>query len=111
MENTYRVAVHYGEALGYVEYDAATKKINVHLPNKEMKVKAEQYFAAEHEINVPHETLRDFTKKFIRPADSLEEFKLALTRIWGKLQLHVDWSRPVDYVIAYPTLESTRNLK
>lgn len=100
MENIYRVAVHYNDALGYVEYNQATQTINVVLDDEAAKAKAEEYFATAHEISVPHATLRDFTKQTIIPANSLEEFKLALTRIWGTIQLHVDWSRPLDIVMA-----------
>lgn len=100
MENTYRVAVHFNDTLGYVEYIAATKTIHVVLADAAMKAKAEEYFATPQEISIPHETLRDFTKQRIVPSNSLEEFKLALTRIWGAIQLYVDWSRPVDIVTA-----------
>jgi hypothetical protein len=99
MEKNYRVAIHYNEDLGYIEYDLAAKKINITLPNSKMKAIAEEYFAKPHEISVPHETLRDFTKTVINPSNSLEEFKLALTRLWGTTEIHVDWSRPVDLVI------------
>ena len=52
---------------------------------------------------VPHETLMDFTPEEIDPLADVESFKLALTRLWNETKVHVDWSRPVDYVKAHPS--------
>ena len=32
------------------------------------------------------------------PTADVESFKTALTRLWEATDVHVDWSRPVDYV-------------
>ena len=47
---------------------------------------------------MPHENLRDFSKEMIDPTADVESFKTALTRLWEATDVHVDWSRPVDYV-------------
>ena len=44
----------------------------------------------------------DFTEETIEPWSSKENFQLALTRLWENTDVHVDWSRPVDYVKAHP---------
>ena len=95
MAEPYSVAVSYGDDLGWIEYDEAAKKITVTLGSDEGKKKAE-------EIQVPHETLMDFTEETIEPWSSKENFQLALTRLWENTDVHVDWSRPVDYVKAHP---------
>ncbi|SEJ41998.1 hypothetical protein SAMN05660742_10762 [Propionispira arboris] len=99
MENIYRVAVHYLNDIGYVEYVINTKAANVFLKTLDKKAAVENYLANEHEIQVPHATLRDFTTEKIQPLASLESFKLAMTRVWGETDVYVDWSRPIDYVL------------
>ena len=44
----------------------------------------------------------DFTTEKIDPLANEESLKLALTRLWNATKVHVDWSRPVDYVKAHP---------
>lgn len=96
MENIYRVAVHYNKDNGYLEYAIDAKTVKVVLETAEKKIAVEQYLAAEHEINVPHETLMDFAKEKVQPLSSLESFQLALTRLWDMTDVYVDWSRPVN---------------
>lgn len=95
METVYRVAIHYNEDNGYIEYKVNEKSANVALETAEKKAEVEAYLAAAHEINVPKETLLDFAKERIQPLENLENFKLALTRIWDATGVYVDWSRPV----------------
>ena len=63
----------------------------------------ERYLAEKHEIGVPHESLHDFSKEMIDPTADVESFKTALTRLWEATDVHVDWSRPVDYVKEHRT--------
>ena len=102
MELENRVAVSYGNDLGWIEYDEAAHTITVHLENAEGRKKAEDFLAQPLTVEVPHETLMDFTKETIEPAASLQNFTLALTRLWEATGVHVDWSRPVDYVKEHP---------
>ncbi|WIW70461.1 hypothetical protein [Anaerosinus gibii] len=95
MENLYSVAVHFEEDNGYIEYDIQAKTVNVVLKTPEKKAEVEAYLTASHEINVPKDTLMDFEKRVIQPLNSLEELKLALTRMWDATEVYVDWSRPV----------------
>jgi len=96
MENVYRVAIHYNESNGYIEYAIDAKTAKVVLDAEEKKATVEAYLAENHEINVPHETLMDFSNQLVKPLNSVEDLKLALTRLWGTTGVYVDWSRPVN---------------
>ena len=108
MENTFSVAITYKDVLGWIDYDAAAKKIQVNLESEEGKRAAEDFLTQKHEIRIPHETLRDFTTETIDPLESVESLKIVLTRLWEATQVHVDWSRPVEYVKKYPRLSDTK---
>ena len=47
----------------------------------------------------------DFTQETIDPQGDRASFELALTRLWEATQVHVDWSRPVEYVKTHPRYE------
>ena len=102
MADVFRVAISYGRDLGYIAYDEETKSATVHLANNEGKKLTEDYLSTTHEIKVPHETLMDFTAETIDPVADVKSLKIALTRLWNETKVHVDWSRPVDYVIEHP---------
>ena len=104
--NFFSVAIHYGDTLGYIEYDGEARKAEVTLPDEEGKRRAEEYLAKEHEIAVPRETLLDFETRVIDPLADVRSFQIAMTRIWEATEIYVDWSRPVDFVKKYPSLES-----
>ena len=101
LEN-FSVAISFKGSLGWVEYDEATKKVIVTLGDDEGKTLAEKFLTTPHEIKIPHETLLDFTAELIDPNESAENLKIVLTRLWEATGVHVDWSRPVDYVKAHP---------
>lgn len=102
MAITYSVAISYKNDLGWIDYDETAKKATVHLANEEGKKKVEDYLGKTHEINIPHETLMDFTHEKIDPLADLKSLQTALTRLWGTTGVSVDWSRPVDYVKLHP---------
>ena len=102
MDENFSVAISYGENLGYVEYDDAQKKIIVVLGDEDGRRKAENFLTTVHEIKIPHETLLDFTAEKINPQADVESLKIALTRLWEATGVHVDWSRPVEYVKLHP---------
>ena len=102
MNENFSVAISYGESLGYVEYDNAKNKVVVVLGDDDGRRKAEDFLSQVHEIKIPHETLLDFTAEKINPQADVESLKIALTRMWEATGVHVDWSRPVDYVKAHP---------
>ena len=102
LTENFSVAVSYNGALGYVEYDEENKKVNVVLGDEDGKNKAEEFLSKVHEIQIPHETLLDFTEEKIDPQKDADSLKIVLTRMWEATGVHVDWSRPVEYVKAHP---------
>ena len=95
MGEIYRVAIHYGNDCGYVEYDTAQKQLKVVLDNAEKRGETEAYLTQRHKIRKAGQRLLDFSEVDILPVDNLEDLKLALTRMWEKTGVFVDWSRPV----------------
>lgn len=106
MTTTYSVAVSFHDSLGYIDYDAAAHEAAVHLPDERGRGLAEQYLHQSQLIRVPHQTLLDFTEERVEPLADVRSFQLALTRLWEATEVHVDWSRPVEFVKQYPTLDS-----
>ena len=98
----YSVAISYGDVLGWIDYDAAARAATVNLADEKGRAAVEDFLAAAHEVEVPHETLMDFTKESVTPLADKESFTLALTRLWNETGVQVDWSRPVDYVKEHP---------
>lgn len=95
LQENFKVAVQYNDEIGYVEYEQASKTIKVVFENAATHQIIESYLAAEHHIRVPGEGLLDFKEVTIRPAESVDNMKTVLTRMWEKTGVHVDWSRPV----------------
>ena len=103
MDNKFSVAISFDHDLGWIDYDGDSKTAVVNIKNEEAKRLTEKYLAEKHSIKVPHETLMDFTPEDVDPLADVKSFKLALTRLWNATKVHVDWSRPVDYVKAHPS--------
>ena len=101
-DKIYSVAVSCRQAVGWVEYDTEAKTVKVFLDDAKAVADAEKFLSEKHIIDIPHETLRDFSKEEIDPLANLESFQLVLTRLWENTDVQVDWSRPVDYVKAHP---------
>ncbi|BEU86757.1 hypothetical protein TAMA11512_02210 [Selenomonas sp. TAMA-11512] len=101
----FRVAIQYEDKLGYLEYDEDTKAIGIVLDDEKAKAAAKEFLAQEHEVMLPFDSLKDFRKVKILAKDSLKSFQTAITRLWEATGVHVDWSRPVDYVIEHPRYE------
>ena len=102
MSDTYSVAISYGDVLGWIDYDVASRSATVNLADEKGRTAVEEFLAADHEVEVPHETLMDFTKETVTPRADRGSLELALTRLWNETNVQVDWSRPVDYVKAHP---------
>ena len=102
LKENFSTAISYKDNLGYVEYDETAKKIIVVLGDEEGKKKTDEFLSTPHKIAVPHETLLDFTEEIIDPKADAESLKIVLTRLWEATGVHVDWSRPVEYVKLHP---------
>ncbi len=103
MANIYSVALSYKNTLGWIDYDEDAHTATVKMMNPEAQKLVEDYLHEKHVIKVPHKTLMDFTDVEVDPLADKDSLQLALTRLWNNTQVHVDWSRPVDYVKAHPT--------
>ena len=60
-DKIYSVAVSCRDSIGWVEYDTENKTVKVCLDDAKAVEDAEKFLTTEHEIRVPHETLRDFS--------------------------------------------------
>ena len=98
MANTFSVAISYNNHLGWIDFDESTHTAVVNLNDETGKKLVEDYLKVNHTIRIPHKTLMDFTDEDVTPLADLQSFQLALTRLWNETKVHVDWSRPVDYV-------------
>ncbi len=94
MNQLYRVAIQYRNDNGFIEYDPVSKQLSIILEDAAKRCEVEQFLSKEQEINSPQHTIEDFTRKVLKPTASLENLKLALTGLWQKTGVHVDWSRP-----------------
>lgn len=93
--STFSVTLNYNCHYGYVEYNDVTKTAAVTLPVAEAKAAVEEFLASPLTLDLPQgETIRDFVTKTLQPLESLESFKLCLTRLWGRTGVRVEWSMP-----------------
>ncbi len=90
----FRVAIHYGiNSNGFLFYDTEAKTVSVELPEQEWADKVLAYLNDEHAIE--HATgLDTYERLNVKPLESLDNLKLALTRMWEAIDVQVDWSRP-----------------
>ncbi len=95
MEDLFRVAIHYANDNGYIEYHAVNKQIRVELANEAKRQEAESFMAQSHSMAAPQKTLLDFQEITVIPNQDVASFKLVLTRLWENTGILVDWSRPV----------------
>ena len=90
----FRVAIHYGvNSNGVLSYDTDTKTVTVDLLEQEWVDKVRAYLNEERPIENAT-GLDTYERLQVKPLDSLDNFKLALTRMWEAIDVQVDWSRP-----------------
>lgn len=93
--STFSVTLNYNCHYGYVKYNNVTKAAAVILPVAEAKAAVENFLVSPLTLDLPQgETIRDFVTKTLQPLESMESFKLCLTRLWGKTGVRVEWSMP-----------------
>ncbi|MBP2646073.1 MAG: hypothetical protein H6Q75_1513 [Firmicutes bacterium] len=96
MGDLFRVAIHYGNDNGYIEYDPASKNIKVVLGNREKQQAVEKYLHQEHVFRMAKNTLEDFEAETLIPTDSVDALEVVLTHLWEYTEVLVDWSRPIS---------------
>ena len=90
----FRVAIHYGvNSNGFLSYDTDTKTVTVDLPEQEWVDKVRAYLNEERAIENAT-GLDTYERLNVKPLESLDNLKLALTRMWEAIDVQVDWSRP-----------------
>ncbi len=94
-QENFSVSLHYGdEAIGYISFNEGTKELNVVLPEKEWEMIVREYLTSEMTINKAT-GLSTYEAITLVPTSSLENLKLALTKMWEVTGVQVDWSRPI----------------
>lgn len=92
----YKIAAHTGtNDNGYIQYDADTRTVQVHLCNDEINRKVYEYLTTCQTLH-NYVDLSFFETIKERPVDSWETMRLALAKVWMELGVHIDWSRKVD---------------
>ena len=92
----YRVAISFGNDLGYVEFNEASHALSVVLPNEEKRQATEAFLAQQHTLKLPPESLTEFVEVTLLASESKENFQRILGYLWQATGVHVDWSRPVE---------------
>ena len=95
MNNFFKVAIHYENQCGFVEYEPEAKNVRVILDHEEKRREIEQYLASDHHIRTVGQRLLDFSDTLVHPSENVDSLKTALTRMWEETGVLVDWSRPV----------------
>lgn len=95
-EQKFTVALQYGEdSVGYLTYDENQKVATVVLPDTEWVDKVQQYLHTEQTINNAT-GLSTYEEVKLMPLESLNNLKLALTRLWEITDVQVGWTRPIE---------------
>ncbi|MDY3974760.1 MAG: hypothetical protein SOY76_09075 [Veillonella caviae] len=96
MTNVAYYAIHYGvDEKGYIAFNKETKDVEVVLPAEEWQQKVWSYLHTVQQIEKAT-GLDTYETITIAPLESLENLKLALTLMWERTDVQVDWSRPVE---------------
>ncbi len=94
MGELYRVAIHYNNDCGYIEYDLETKSVKVMLADAVTRKTVEAFLHSKQLLREAL-TLREFQDKIALPTENLALLKSSLTMLWQQTGVFVDWSRPV----------------
>lgn len=91
----FKVAIRYNDQYGRIEYNPDTKEVTVLHPDETACREAMAYLTTRKKIRTAQDDLLNFIELDMLPTDNVENLKLALTRMWEKNEVFVDWSRPV----------------
>lgn len=96
MQIDFCVVIHFEDDYGLIQYCEGEKKVVVSLNHDAKKQEIIEFLNSELEVNLPNETLMDFSARVIDPLASVADLKIALTRLWDNTGVLVDWSRPTE---------------
>lgn len=96
MSNVAYYAIHYGvDEKGYIAFNKDNKEMTVVLPDETWQKKVWDYLHTPQTIEKAL-SLDVYETVMLDPSESLENLKLALTVMWERTDVQVDWSRPVE---------------
>lgn len=96
MQQQYCVVIHYGDINGSIEYDSATKTAQVTLADDDKRSQVETYLETQRRLPRIVATGLGLEYVDIKPLDSVENFKIALTKLWETTDVLVDWSQSTE---------------
>ncbi len=90
------VTLNYEGHYGYVEFDGDSKNLTVHIPeHSEMETKVREFLTTPQTMDIPKvDNIREFQTVTLTATDSIDVFKIVLTRLWVNTQVLVEWSMP-----------------
>ncbi len=92
-----KVAVDYNNMDGYINYDEVAKTIEVFLPDEAKRREVEDYLKQAHTLLVPGADCKaPFVSRSVVARESLDDFYSALSRLWERTDVAIQWSRRVN---------------
>lgn len=95
MNEVFKVAIHYNNDNGSIEYDCSSKQIKVNLEDEVKRHEVEAYLSTTQIVRAAQHTLVDFIEWKAKPNEDVRTLQLVLAHLWEQTEVHVDWSRPV----------------
>jgi len=96
MENKFCVVVHTGiDDNGTICYDLDTKKLEVNLADKKKANEVYMWLTVDRVLH-RYTGLLSYETIHAVPTENVDTLKLALGYMWRPLDVHVDWSRPIE---------------
>ena len=82
---------------GYVEYDEEAQAAQVVIEGAPTEIinQVEEFLSKELTLDLPEgDNVRNFKTYTLKPLESLENFRVCLTRLWNESGVLVEWSMP-----------------
>ncbi len=91
-----KVALDYKNQDGYAFYDEKDKTIEIVLEDAAKRLEVISFLEQTQVIAVPGEKCNEpYIKRNVEAKNSREDFELALSRLWEKTEVLVQWSRRI----------------
>lgn len=90
------ITLNYEGNYGYVEFNDETKELHIFIPNSSaMEQTVREYLTTPQTMDIPGKNgIREFETVTLHALDSVEVFKIVMTRLWVNTQVLVEWSIP-----------------
>ena len=91
-----KVALDYKNQDGYACYDETAKTIEIVLEDEAKRLEVISFLDQPHLIAVPGAKCNEpYINRTVEAKNSREDFELALSRLWEKTEVLVQWSRRI----------------